>query len=167
MSQRMRPVPGRSTGASSAAAKAGTLSNATRVPPSGDMHGDGAAGALQDEVGGIVAQRDTPGGDRPAAKRDRGMAAHGAEAGVVHEQHAECGGRGGGDHERAVHLGVAARLQHEAAAMKVEARRGVVALFQDAGAAWFGKAGQDETHRFTAGVHLDGAVGGDGEGGQV
>ena len=112
-------------------------------------------------------QRHAAGGDRPAAKRDRGMPAHCAEAGVVHEQHAERGRRGGGDDERAIHLGVAPGLQHETAAMEVEACGGVVALFQDAGAAGLREAFQDETHRFAAGMHFDGAVGGDGGGGQV
>ncbi len=132
-----------------------------------DMHSDRAARAFQDEVGGAIAQRDAAGGDRPAAKRDRGVAAHGAEAGVVHEQHAERGGRGGGDDERAIHLGVAARFQHEAAAMEVEAGGGVMALFQDAGAAGLGEAFEDEPHRLAAGVHFDGAVGGDGGDGKV
>ena len=68
------------------------------------------------------------------------MAAHGAEAGVVHEQRTECSGRRGRDDERAIHLGVAARFQHEAAAVEVEAGGGVMAHFHDAGAAGFREA---------------------------
>lgn len=45
--------------------------------------------------------------------------------------------------------------------MEVEARRRVVALVEDAGAAGFGETLHDEAHRFAAGVHLDGAIGGD------
>ena len=86
------------------------------------------------------------------------VAAHGAEAGVVHEQHAERGRRGGRDHERTIHLGVAARFQHETAAVQVETGGGIVALFQHGGAEGFGEAFQDQPHRLAAGMHLDGAV---------
>ena len=133
----------------------------------GDVDRDRTARAFEDEVGAAIAQRDAAGGDRPAAERDRRVAAHGAEAGVVHEQRAKRRGRGGGDDEGAVHLGVSARFQHQAAAVEIEACRGVVALLQDGGPAGFREAVQDETHRLAAGVHLDRAVGGDGVGGEI
>ena len=54
--------------------------------------------------------------DRPARQRDRGVAAHGAKAFVVHEQHGEIGlGMVGLDQQRAVHAVMATRLQHQAA----------------------------------------------------
>ena len=132
-----------------------------------DVHRDRTAGAFQDEVGAAVAQWHPAGSDRPAAQSDGGVAAHGAEARVVHEQRAERGGRGGRDHERAIHFGVAAGFQHEAAAVQVEAGGGIVALFQHGGAVGLREAFQYEAHRLAAGVHLDGAVGGDRVGREV
>jgi hypothetical protein len=133
----------------------------------GDVHGDRAARAFEDEVGGAVTQRHTAGGDRPAAECDRGVAAHRAETGVMHEQHAERCGWGGRHHQRAIHLGMSARLQHQAPAMQIEAGRGIVAHFQNRGAARLGKAVEDEAHRLAPGMHLNGAVGGEGRDGHA
>jgi hypothetical protein len=79
---------------------------------------------------------------------------------VVHKEHAKRGGRGGWNRKGAIHLGVAARLQHETATMEIEPADGVVALLQDGGTVGFRKALKDETHWLAAGVHLDGTVGG-------
>ena len=76
-------------------------------------------------------------------------------------------GGGGRNHECAVHLGVAAWLQHEASAVEIEPAGRVMALVQDGDAAGLGEACHDEAHRFAAGVHLDGAVGGDRMGREV
>src|SRR5262249_8889138 len=90
------------------------------------------------------------------------VAAHRAEAGVVHEQRAERGGRGGCNQESAKHLGASTGLSHEAAPAAIEPADSVVALFQDGGTVGFRKTFKDEAHRFAAGVHFDGAVGGTG-----
>jgi hypothetical protein len=131
------------------------------------VHRDWAARTFEDEVGAAVLKRHAAGGDRPAAESDRRVPAHGAEAGVVHEQRAELGGWGGRHHECAVHLGVSAGLQHEAAAVKVEPGRRVVALVEDGGPVGLGEALHDQAHRFAAGVHLDGAIGGDRVRGEI
>ena len=132
-----------------------------------DVHDDGAAGALHNELGVPVVQGNAAGPSRPAAESERGVTAHGAEPGVVHEQHAECGGRSRRDDEGAVHLGVAARFQHEAPAVQVEPCGGIVPSLQHRAATRLGETFEDEAHRLAACVHLDGSVAGDGAGGAI
>jgi hypothetical protein len=85
----------------------------------------------------------------------------------MHEQHAERGWRGSWNRQRAIHLGVAARLKHEATAVEIEPADGVMALLQDGGTAGLWKAFKDETHWLAAGMHLDGTVGGGGAGSEI
>ncbi len=125
-----------------------------------DVHIDRAAGALHDEIGTAIAQGDATAVHGPAAKRDRCVSAHRAEAGVVHEQHTERSGSGRLNRKRAIHLGVPAWFEHQAAAVDVQARRGVTPLLQHRGAPGFGETFKNQTDSFAAGVHLDGAVGG-------
>lgn len=88
---------------------------------------------------------------------DDAMTAHGAEAFVVEEEHAEIAIEGDGRGEdRAVHIGVTARLEHEQAAEVVVVGAGVVTFFEDGGTGKFGKAAGDDAQGFTAGVGVDG-----------
>ena len=73
-------------------------------------------------------RRCRPGHDQPALDRDRrhrddAVAAHRAVALVVHEQHAGVGARRHRlGEDRAVHVGVAARLEHQRAAQMIRVR---------------------------------------------
>jgi len=61
----------------------------------------------------------------------------------MHEQHTERGRCGRGDREGAIHLGIATRFPHQAAAVQVQTGGGVVALPQRRGSARLGEAVQD------------------------
>ncbi len=66
-------------------------------------------------------RRDQPLVHGVAAERDDGVAAHGGIALIVHEQHGEVGARQVRlDQQRAVHVEMAARLEHQDLAQMVE-----------------------------------------------
>ena len=127
-----------------------------------------AAGALDGDRRFRKPERHQAGIDGPAAERDDGVAAHGAVALVVHEEHGEIGrglagaGRIGRHGDDAVHIDVAARLEHEQAAEFIEPLARLAPLGEEGGS-WNRRiARHDDAHRLPAGVHLDGL---DGEGG--
>jgi hypothetical protein len=99
---------------------------------------------------------DDPALDRQRRDRDDAVAAHRAEALVVHEE--DAGVRVGAfrvGQERAVHVGVAARLEHQHASQVVMLAQHLRAAFQDRGAAQGRDAGRHDAQRLTAGVRVD------------
>ena len=93
-----------------------------------------------------------------AAEGDHRVAAHGRVALVVQEQHRHVGVGMVGRHEQgAVHLGMAARLAHQQAAVAVEPRLRVPPPLQERGTFRGRIAVGDDPHGLACGVHLDGA----------
>ena len=86
------------------------------------MGGDQAGRAVDAHAGLRRRHRQEAGFQRHLGDGDDAVAAHGAVALVVHEEHAEVGaGRDRRGEEAAVHVGVAARLPHERGAQAVAA----------------------------------------------
>ena len=95
--------------------------------------------------------------DQRLAERDDAVPAHVAVAFVVHEDHAEVGLFGDRRQQiRAVHVGMAARLVHQQAAQRVEARLRISALLEDRAPAQRRRAGRDHAQRLAAGMQVDG-----------
>ena len=132
----------------------------------GGVVGSGAeAGARPHRPGGrvvhdrhaVAARHDQPALERNRRDRDHAVAAHRAVALVVHEEHA--GVRAGRDRlgeERAVHVGMAAGLEHQRAPQVVGPLLHPVALLEHRPADRRGKAVDDETQRLAGGVRVDG-----------
>jgi hypothetical protein len=75
---------------------------------------------------------------------------------VVDEQHGEIGAGQVGLHlKHAIHVVMAARLEHQKFAVTVEMLAGVAAFGEDRGARNLRIAGNDNAHRLAARMHLD------------
>jgi hypothetical protein len=131
----------------------GALDHAAPLHPA--RHLDDPAGKLEGKARLGLRGRHLPALHEPAPERDRGVAAHGGIALVVHEQ-----GRGGGvgceglHRDDAVHARMAARLQHEGAAQMVEPLPGLPPLVQDGGAGEGRIAAGHDPDRLARGVHV-------------
>ena len=86
---------------------------------------------------------------------DGSVAAHGAVAVIVDEEHSDVRVRQvGPDQHGAVHVVMAARLPHQQAPVDVQVRAGVRALLQEGGARGLGEARLHDPHWLPARVHL-------------
>jgi hypothetical protein len=89
-----------------------------------------------------------------AGQRDDRMAAHRAVAFVMQEEDVEVGGFRRRDH-RAIHVGVAARLEHQRRAQVIAIRAEPAAFFQHIAVGHTRYVGDDDAQRLAAGVHVD------------
>jgi hypothetical protein len=111
---------------------------------------------FQPEACTTVDQGRTAGVDGPTPDRDRGVAAHGAIAFLVGEQHRQIGtGMARFGRDDAIHARMPAGLQHQGAAQMIEPGQGVPPLLQNGGAHKGGIAALDDPHRLARRVHID------------
>ena len=105
---------------------------------------------------GCADQRERGLGHPQPRQRDHRMAAHGRVALIVQEQGGEIGlGQVGLDQQRAVHVGMAARLGHQHVAQMIQLGTDVTPLGQQRLALDRRKTGDDDAYRLTSGVHFD------------
>jgi hypothetical protein len=84
------------------------------------------------------------------------VAAHGAVALIVDEQHGEIGFRMIGlNRDDAVHVKMAARLENEKSAQLIQMLAGIPALIQNPLSGDLRKAAHDQPYRLARGMHFD------------
>ena len=153
-------------GVSSAAANAGTLSNATLAPLSVTCTATGPQGhsRMKSAVPSCSGTRPDATAQRPRAIVAWPHIVLKPEWCMNSTPNAAGGAAGTG---RAPYISAWPRGSNMRRRRWRSSRDGVVALLQDGGTAGFRKALKDEAHWLAAGVHLDGAVGGDRVGGEL